>query len=287
MKKAQEYLRALSEPLRLRILWLLHQSPLSVSELTQILKVSQPNVSHHLKALRSLSLVDSTRKGSTTYYFSPVQPQLPTNVAPFFLPIWQNLADYAKELDEYSSDVHHLGVILTKRNPEGNHTVWELWRSLQPDIPFTQEVLLAGISRRGLAVDVGCGDGNFLELLNLSHDVVIGVDISHNQLQAASLRTKSKKLLQGDAIELPLKTFIADSVYLRMILQFIPDAKKALQEAWSLVKLGGCLSIIDYYRPDVIDAVLHEDLLLHSEVRHFRKEGMLFLFSIVKNSKKQ
>lgn len=61
-------LKALSEPLRLRIMNLLHESEHSVGELVEALVASQANVSKHLKILNSVSLVKSRRDGNTIYY---------------------------------------------------------------------------------------------------------------------------------------------------------------------------------------------------------------------------
>ncbi len=283
MNKTQDYLRALAEPLRLRILYLLRQTPLSVSELTQVLAVSQPNVSHHLKALRGLQLVDSTRQGTVTYYFSPAEAPLPEQVQSFFGPLWLNLPTVALELEEVHSDRERLALVLSKRGAEADHKVWELWRSLQPDIPFTREVLLNGLPRAALAVDIGCGDGNFLNLLRDSHHTVIGLDISSKQLALAQ-QSHPALLLQADAVKLPLRDGVATSVYLRMTLQFIPDGTAALREAWRLVAVGGCLSVIDSARVGLLSSTPNAAevgrLFSGGHLRHYRREGSLFLLSV-------
>ena len=51
-----EQLRAAGEPTRLRILALLRERDLSVGEIVQILSLSQPRLSHHLKALTGAPL---------------------------------------------------------------------------------------------------------------------------------------------------------------------------------------------------------------------------------------
>ena len=60
---------ALSHPLRLRALLLLHQQgELCVCELTHALGVSQPMISRHLAQLRQNGLVSDRRQGLWVYY---------------------------------------------------------------------------------------------------------------------------------------------------------------------------------------------------------------------------
>ena len=61
-------LRALAEPLRLRIVRLLAAEELCVCHLVEALGVNQPLVSHHLRVLREAGLVESERWRYWTYY---------------------------------------------------------------------------------------------------------------------------------------------------------------------------------------------------------------------------
>src|SRR3546814_11102189 len=61
-------LRAAGEPTRLRLLAILVKSELTVTELTQILRQSQPRVSRHLKLLCEAGLLDRFREGSWVFY---------------------------------------------------------------------------------------------------------------------------------------------------------------------------------------------------------------------------
>lgn len=63
-----DYFRALSEPLRLRILNTLNVKPHNVGELTTLLKCSQANVSKHLATLTRLGFVERTARGTSAYY---------------------------------------------------------------------------------------------------------------------------------------------------------------------------------------------------------------------------
>jgi len=61
-------LRAAGEGTRLRILALLAEAELTVSDLTKILRQSQPRISRHLKLLAEAGLVDRYREGSWAFY---------------------------------------------------------------------------------------------------------------------------------------------------------------------------------------------------------------------------
>ncbi len=60
---------ALGDPIRLKVVELLAQhDALCVCELQEAFDVGQPTVSHHLKVLRDVGLVDVQRKGTWAYY---------------------------------------------------------------------------------------------------------------------------------------------------------------------------------------------------------------------------
>jgi DNA-binding transcriptional ArsR family regulator len=61
-------LQALSTPSRLLILARLRESPTSVGELARAVAMEPSAVSHQLRLLRALGLVDSERQGRTVVY---------------------------------------------------------------------------------------------------------------------------------------------------------------------------------------------------------------------------
>jgi len=58
----------IGDPKRLLLLYLVAEQPHNVTELTEILDVAQPTVSHHLRILRERGLVESQREGTSIYY---------------------------------------------------------------------------------------------------------------------------------------------------------------------------------------------------------------------------
>ena len=61
-------LKALGEETRLRILRLLCKKPLGVNEISGRLKVSQYNVSKHLRIMREAGLLETTKQGQHRLY---------------------------------------------------------------------------------------------------------------------------------------------------------------------------------------------------------------------------
>ncbi|SFL41405.1 DNA-binding transcriptional regulator, ArsR family [Gracilibacillus orientalis] len=60
--------KALADPTRIRILHLLFNRELSVSNIAEQLDLNQSNVSHQLRFLKNLRLVKYRRDGKTIYY---------------------------------------------------------------------------------------------------------------------------------------------------------------------------------------------------------------------------
>src|SRR5581483_8290605 len=68
MQDLLSMLRASADPTRLRLLFLLSQAELTVSELTTILGQSQPRVSRHLKLLCEAGLLERFKEGSWVFH---------------------------------------------------------------------------------------------------------------------------------------------------------------------------------------------------------------------------
>ena len=62
---------ALAHPIRFQLLDVLrqHAGKVCVGELVPLFEVSQPTVSHHLKALRDAGIVGSEKQGLWVYYY--------------------------------------------------------------------------------------------------------------------------------------------------------------------------------------------------------------------------
>jgi DNA-binding transcriptional ArsR family regulator len=75
------WLRAAGEGSRLRLLALCTQGPMSVSELAETLRQSEPRVSRHLKILSEAGLIERHRQGQWVQYRVAADPQAASFVA--------------------------------------------------------------------------------------------------------------------------------------------------------------------------------------------------------------
>lgn len=66
--KASYTFKLISDPSRLKILWLLCHYEMCVNDLSISLNMSSPSVSHHLKLLKQAELIESRRQGKEMYY---------------------------------------------------------------------------------------------------------------------------------------------------------------------------------------------------------------------------
>jgi len=111
MKNITQLFKALSEPTRIRIVWLLQAGgELCVCDLVEVLDLPQSTVSRHLAYLRNAGLVDDQRKGVWMYY------RLPEKMNDLLAEIMGVLLSSSKVTNQAASDHQRLKKYLeTKR----------------------------------------------------------------------------------------------------------------------------------------------------------------------------
>ena len=60
--------QALGDASRLQIVWTLAHGEMNVGDIAKLLNMTQPAVSHHLRTLRALRLVQVRKSGRTSFY---------------------------------------------------------------------------------------------------------------------------------------------------------------------------------------------------------------------------
>lgn len=233
-----QLIKALGEPVRIRLYLLLKQSSLTVSELAEILHLSQSNTSHHLKALRELELLTAEKTGQHTYYALDRKVVAKPKIAN----VLRLLEEAATEITEAPSDNARLRRVLAARSDNA----FARWRREQPDLPYTDVFAHLSCGRRGTVLDLGCGEGDFFKPLALSFEQVYAVDIDFDHTRKAKERSNARTLLCcADAQQLPFDANTFDAVVLRMVLSQIPEPNRALAEALRVLRPGGFMSLID------------------------------------------
>nr|WP_236588298.1 metalloregulator ArsR/SmtB family transcription factor [Tumebacillus amylolyticus] len=88
----QDCFKSLGDKTRLRILALLRVEELCVFELVEILQMSQPAISQHLRKMKSAKLLKERREGQWVFY------SIEGALFPFFDSILDNLPDLRQEI---------------------------------------------------------------------------------------------------------------------------------------------------------------------------------------------
>ncbi len=129
------------------------------------------------------------------------------------------------------------------------------WKSYAEVEPFRQRAdhlvtMLRNLTPRGLAVDLGCGDGLYAHLLAMQGVAVIGFDPEPSAIEQANQATKDQtypakrprfeRLAPGP---LPLEGGAAGTVFMLDVIEHLPNPTAVLREASRLVTPGGHLIV--------------------------------------------
>lgn len=96
-----------------------------------------------------------------------------------------------------------------------------------------------------IVLDLGCGNGKYLNLFRHSANIIYGLDLSPNQL---SLVKDSKKIICADASQLPIRENSLDLIYSCWMFGTILDEQRrlcAMTEAKRILKPGGKIILVE------------------------------------------
>lgn len=245
-------LRAAGEPTRLRLIALLARSELTVTELTQILRQSQPRVSRHLKLLCEAGLLDRFREGSWVFYRlarSGEGARLAELLTPF---VSETDLTVARDLERLEA-VRQARAARAADYFSANAEEWNSIRSLyvpEEKVEAAVTKILDGRDIEGF-VDLGTGTGRMLELFGPRARWGLGIDLSPEMLGFARAHLEKPELQhcsvrQADLYDLPIQDEAADLVTLHQVLHYLDDPLGAIREAVRILKPGGRLVIADF-----------------------------------------
>jgi ubiquinone/menaquinone biosynthesis C-methylase UbiE len=250
-------LRAIGEASRLRLLNLLAQGELNVTEITQILGQSQPRISRHLKLMCDAGLLDRYREGSWVLFRLKEDgpgAKLARAIAEL-LP--RNAAQLKRDADQLQA-VREARAEEAQRYFKANASNWHRIRALHISEGEVEAawLKLVGDGKIGTLVDLGTGTGRLLEVLAPLAEHAIGIDTSREMLaiaranlERAQLRNAQVRL--GDVNQLPLPDRSADLVTIHQVVHFLDDPAKALLESARILRQGGRLLIVDFAPHDL------------------------------------
>ena len=250
-------LKAAAEATRLRLLMLIAEAELTVTDLTAILRQSQPRLSRHLRLLAEAGLVERHREGSWAF---------------FRLGERGGAADIARALvarldpDDpvIARDRERLAAVRAARTAAAQNyfrrhaAEWDRIRKLHVAEAAVEGAIctaLDGAPIRSL-LDLGTGTGRMLELFAAKIERGLGLDLSLDMLALAREHLdraglKNCSVRYGDIYDLALPRDSFDVVIIHQVLHFLDDSGRAIREAARVLRPGGRLLVIDFAPHDL------------------------------------
>lgn len=277
-------MRALADPTRLRIVFLVLRLELSVGELVQILDQSQPRVSRHIRILDEAGLLERRKEGSWVF----LRPGAVLEDGRLTSLLTEADVTQAKA---FQKDLARLDEVRNARtNMAASYFAahaeeWDFLRSLH--VADTEvEAKIAQILHSaplGRVLDVGTGTGRIVELFAESASRFVALDNSPEMLRLARAKianfsadiASKVEIKLGDFNMLPVGDGEFDTVIFHQVLHYAQDPEAVIAEAIRTVADDGRLVIVDFAAHD------HEELrTVHAHARlGFTDEFMRNAFS--------
>ena len=245
-------LRALAEPTRLRLVALLTESELTVTDLVKILGQSQPRLSRHLKLLCEAGLLERVPEG-VHVYFRLSAGQGAGRLA-------QCLLDFLDQDDPLIAlDRQRLALIQRSRAVSAEsyfrrHAAdWDAIRSMHIPEAEVERAILKLLPKRPVQdlLDLGTGTGRILRLCSPLAARAVGVDLSREMLAVAranldgpDFRHCALRHAPAERLSFADRTF--DVVLSHMVLHFLEDPAAAICEAARVLRPRGRLILVDF-----------------------------------------
>jgi ubiquinone/menaquinone biosynthesis C-methylase UbiE len=231
--------KALAEPIRMRLVSLCRQGECSVSELTEVIGLSQPRISQHLKQLCDAGILQRFRDGKWVFYRVTARRSSDSASRRRLL----DLIPTAEAV--FATDLSRLQELRGDSSAEGQDKL-----ERQGDrVLYKALVELTVTTQLGDLLDIGCGRGQILKLLGTRANRAVGVDIdsdatrlARTELMLAGLPNCS--LRSGDMYRLPFSDADFDTIILDDVVADAKRPVRALTEARRVLKPTGRLIVL-------------------------------------------
>ncbi|MFC1852937.1 ArsR/SmtB family transcription factor [candidate division CSSED10-310 bacterium] len=242
------YFKALADETRLRLLNVLAHFELNVNEIVDVMQMGQSRISRHLKILADANLVASRRDGLWVFY-----SLIKEGTGKEFVQANQFLMESEPVLQD---DIRRTRQVIADRSLKsvqffdaiaGDWTA--LKREIMGDFDLSGEIVRR-IPKDGLTVDLGCGNGDLLHVLEGSGIPVIGVDRSIKMLEVARKSSENGglefDLRIGELEHLPLRDREVGTAILNMVLHHLHSPIDCLKEVHRVLEPRGTLIIAEF-----------------------------------------
>ncbi len=250
-------LRAAGEETRIRIIALLHQTELTVKDLTAILGQSQPRISRHLKLLTEADLVERNPEGAWVFYRLADEGPARQLVRDFLAVVERDDAVLSRDRERLAQ-VKREHAELARRYFAESARAWDTIRALHVAENAVESAMLSAIGGKPFdsLLDLGTGTGRLLEFFAPLYSRAVGVDSSTDMLAVARANLDragitNAQVRLGDIYNLPLPRNSFDVVSVHQVLHFLDDPERALTEAARVLRPGGRLLIVDFAPHDL------------------------------------
>jgi ArsR family transcriptional regulator len=240
-------LSALADATRCRMLAVVEDHELTVSELCTVLQLPQSTVSRQLKILADAGWLASRRDGTSRYYTLAVDDDSRGQV-------WRITRDQLADRPSAAQDARRLERVLKLRSATSQKFFastagqWDLVRDDLFGRDFLSGALLGLLDDTWVVGDLGCGTGLATAAIAPHVGRVIGVDASDEMLGAARTRLAALKNVEwrtGTLEALPIKDHTLDAAVMLLVLHHIPSPAAAIADAYRALTPGGRLLIVD------------------------------------------
>lgn len=243
-------LKALADPLRLRILAAVSEEELTVGEVQEVVESGQSSVSRNLAILREAGFVHDRKEGTNVYFSTRAEIPEPARE------LFKSLQSQLCELPEVKRDQARLEACRRRRRLRSQSYFesvagdWDRIRKSYFDDRATSLAIEKLLPRDLVLADVGCGTGTLTVELARFAGKVIGIDLSKEMLRRARAVAKARGVRnvdfrQGDALKLPLAARSVDAAFCVMVLHFLVAPGPAIAELCRIVRRGGTVIVVD------------------------------------------